>query len=169
MGNDGVMHFSQSLTYNAPAPAVYAMLIDPDFRNAVLTAQSGVNQEVVVRDVEPGLEVHLSQAQPTSGVPSFAKKFVGEQIRIDQQELWTSPLEANLNLTLPGNPGQLAGTIKLLDVNGATEQQIVGELTVPIPFLGSKLEALIADLLIKALLVEGRVGESWLLDNPLIG
>ena len=38
----------------------------------------------------PGMKVVVDQTQPAHGIPSFAKKFVGDEIQIVQRESWTN-------------------------------------------------------------------------------
>ena len=37
------------------------------------------------------MEVTIDQVQAADGIPSFAKKFVGDEINIVQAETWASP------------------------------------------------------------------------------
>ena len=41
-------------------------------------------------------------------MPSFAKKFVGDEIKIVQRETWTSATAADLHVSIPGKPGEHA-------------------------------------------------------------
>ena len=104
----------------------------------------------------------MEQRRPTRGVPSIAAKLVGEEIRILTSESWTDPRAARLEVSVPGRPGRLDGDIRLSAVDGRTVQTVTGEITVAIPLLGSRLEQLIAGVLIDALDVEQRVGRTWL-------
>ena len=70
---------SHDLTYDAPIEDVRAMLLDEEFRRTVATEQRALRSTVDIQ----GTKVHLETIQPAAGIPSFAKKFVGDEIVID--------------------------------------------------------------------------------------
>jgi hypothetical protein len=135
------------------------MLMTPAFREAVCDAQKDVLKREVSID---GTTVTIDQTQGADRIPGFAKKFVGSEIRILQEERWTSPTHGDVTVTIPGKPGQIAGTV---DVTGAGEgvtETVVLEINVSIPFVGGKIESLIGDKLKSSLTTENRVGRTWL-------
>ena len=151
------MRFQHTAAYDAPPAEVQAMLTDPAFREKVCVAVKSVDYSV---DVE-GSTVTVHHTQRVRKVPAFAAKLVGETIQIHQVEQWSTG-EAKLELTIPGKPGHLLGTI-LLTPNGAgTTYRVDGELKVSIPLVGGKLEGLIEKLLKMFLTREGEVGQKWL-------
>lgn len=160
----GMKKLTQDLTYDAPASAVAAMLADPAFREEVVEAQHVLRHDVkVTGDPAAGSgTVMVEQVQSATGLPSFARKFVGDEIEIVQDETWTSPTGADLHVSIPGKPGQMAGTIRLRESGGTTTETVEMEIRVSIPLVGGKIESLIADLLRKALKVENAVGRQYL-------
>jgi hypothetical protein len=156
------MEFDHQLVYPADATAVYAMLAEREFREQVCQAQGAAHCDIHVRDNGAGLEVIVEQRRPTHGVPGFAARFVGEEVRIRTTEVWTNPSTARLEVCVPGRPGRMEGGIRLTTQDGQTVQKVTGEITVAIPLLGSRLERLIAGVLVDALDVEHRVGRAWL-------
>lgn len=156
------MRFTHELVYDAPATDVHAMLADPAFRNAVLEAQHVLRHHVQIVPTDSGMEVTLEQTQAARGIPSFAQKFIGDEITIIQRELWTGPELADLFVSIPGKPGDASGRMRLAESGGRTKQEINLEIKVGIPLLGRKLEGLVADLLTKALKVENEVGRAHL-------
>ena len=100
--------------------------------------------------------------QPAAGIPSFAKKIVGDEIEILQREEWSSSTDATLDVSIPHKPGHLKGTITLRENGSGTVETVDAEIKVHIPMLGGKLEKLISDLLSSALRSEHRVGKAWL-------
>ena len=99
---------THELTYDAPLADVAAMLADPAFREQVCDDQHVLRHEVSVSgSAEDGdLEVTIDQVQAADGIPSFAKKFVGDEIVIVQTETWTSAHGADVELAIPGKPGE---------------------------------------------------------------
>ncbi len=150
------------LTYDAPVEAVTAMLADPAFREEVCRAQGCVRYDVSV-DVEGETKkVRIDQWQPTAGMPSFAKKIVGEETNIVQDEAWSSPTHGDIEVRIPGKPGDMSGTASIAASGGGTVETVTLTVKVNIPLVGGKLEGLIADLLLKALKAENRVGRDYL-------
>lgn len=148
---------SHDLTYDAPIEDVRAMLLDEEFRRTVATEQRALRSTVDIQ----GTKVHLETIQPAAGIPSFAKKFVGDEIVIDQRETWTGD-QADVHVTIPGKPGDMKGTATLKSVDGGTVETVDLEIKVSIPLVGGKIEGLIGDLLVKALKAENRAGRAWL-------
>ncbi|NUR08991.1 MAG: DUF2505 domain-containing protein [Nocardioidaceae bacterium] len=156
------MKFSHDMTYDAPPEAVRAMLADPAFREEVCDAMSAVRKEVRIDPDGDAMRVKVDQTQPAKGIPSFAKKFVGDEINIVQHEQWADGTAASLLVEIPGKPGQMKGSIALAGTGGGTTETVQGEIKVSIPLVGGKLEALIGDLLRSALKAEERVGRKYL-------
>jgi hypothetical protein len=148
----------KELGYDASPEEVVAMMTDTAFRERVLERMKVLRGTVTV---EQGV-VTLDQVQPAQGLPSFATKLVGDEIRILQVERWTSPTHADVDVTIPGKPGEMQGTIDLVASTGRTLEKVDMEITVRIPFVGGKIESLIGDMLSKALDTEHRAGQEWL-------
>jgi hypothetical protein len=159
----GAVRFTHELRYDAAPADVYAMLGDPAFREKACAAAGALRHDVSVIAEGDGMRVRIDQTQPATGIPSFAAKFVGEEIQIVQDERWSGPAAAEFSLEIPGKPGRCTGTITLAaDGSGGTVENVVGDLKVNIPLVGGKLEGLIADLLRAAMRSEEHVGRGWL-------
>ena len=150
------------LTYDAPMADVAAMLADPAFREEVCDEQRVLRRMVTIDPDEDGMEVTIDQVQAASGIPSFAKKFVGDEINIVQQETWHTATAGDIRVTIPGKPGEMKGTARLTESGGVTTETVDLDISVNIPLVGGKIEGLISDLLLKALKVENRVGRAYL-------
>jgi len=149
---------SRTLTYDAPRDAVSAMLLDPAFREAVLERQRVTRGSASL----DGDVMTIEQARSSDGVPSFAKKFVGDEIAIVQTETWSSPDRADIAITIPGKPGDVTGAARLTETDGQTVETVDLEVRVGIPLVGGKIESMIADILGVGLDVEHKVGVEWL-------
>jgi Protein of unknown function (DUF2505) len=159
------MRFAHELRYDAAPSDVHRMLADPAFRDQVCAAMQATRHEVSVDPAagDPtGLVVVVDQTQPARGIPSFARRFVGEEIRIVQRETWTGTSGASLAIEIPGKPGRLDGTVSLAGDGAGTLESVTGDVRVKVPLIGGKLESLVADLLRAALQTEERVGRRWL-------
>lgn len=150
------------MTYDASAAEVAAMLGDADFRRAVCDRLGVLRSQVDVTPDGAGKRVRIEQVQAAHGIPSFARKFVGDEITIVQEEDWGSPERADVTVTIPGKPGDMTGSATLTESGGTTTERVDLTVKVGIPLVGGKLEGLIGDLLLSALKTEEKVGREWL-------
>jgi hypothetical protein len=146
------------LTYDAAPAAVSEMMRDAAFRERVCTALKVVRATVTAKDDV----VTIEQTQASKSVPSFAKKFVGEEITIVQTETWKSPMAADVTVAIPGKPGEARGTTVLAETGDGTTVTVILDIKVGLPLVGGKIEGLIRDLLLKALQRENTTGRTWL-------
>jgi hypothetical protein len=154
--------FTHDLTYEAPLEAVDAMLSDPAFRERVCDAQGAIRKSVSMTEGDGGFVVVVDQVQTADGIPGFARKFVGDEINLVQTETWTDAENADVEVVIPGKPGEMTGTIRLSESGGVTTESLDMTIQVNIPLAGGKIEKLICDLLRKALLEENAVGRGYL-------
>jgi hypothetical protein len=150
------------LTYDAPAERVTAMLADQAFREEVCDFIGAVRHTVVIERVGEGVHVTVDQWLRTSGVPSFATKFVGDETNIVQREIWSTPLLGDISVTIPGKPGDMTGSARIAEAHGVTTETVSLTVKVGIPLIGGKLEDLISGLLLKSLKAENKVGRDYL-------
>jgi hypothetical protein len=154
---------SHTLTYPATTvDDVYAMLADPAYRKAVGDYQQVVDFACTITPSGEGMSVRLEEAHGTDRIPSFAQRLVGDEIRLVQEETWSSHQAADIHVTIPGKPGQMAGTTSLAQAGADVVQQIDLAVTVSIPLLGGKVEDLVAGFITRAFDAEHKVGTKWL-------
>lgn len=154
--------FTHELTYDAPVADVVAMLADPAFHEEVCRYQRCVRWDVSVDVTGESRTVTIEKWQPTKGMPSVAKKIVGDETNIVQRETWSSPTQGELSIEIPGKPGSMTGTASIAASGAGTVETVDLTVKVSIPIVGGKLEGLIADLLLKALQAENEVGRDYL-------
>jgi len=151
------------ITYDGATPEqVYAMLATPEFRERVCEYQRYPKRFVTITPNGTGMTVKVDQYRPADEVPSFAKKLVGDEINIVQDEVWTSPTSASLEVTIPGKPGEMKGSIAIAPSPTGTVETVKVEVKVNIPLIGGKIESFIAEILVRALRAETKVGRQWL-------
>lgn len=165
MRHDDDMRFEHRTTYDASAAAVYAMLIDQDFRQRVSERQGALRTHVTSVS-EPGdsAQIAVEQVLPAAGLPDIARKFIGNEITVRRSDRWEDARLARVDITIPDKPGSLAARLALTEQDSTTAVSIDGDLTVAIPFIGAKLEALVGDMFRRALDVEAEVARAWLAD-----
>ena len=156
------MKLRHEITYDAPASAVWEMLSDPAFREKSCDAMGVLDREIAIERTGDGMRVHIDQVQPTEGIPSFAKKFAGATTRAVQVEHWSDPTRATLEVTTPGKPSEIRGTLTLSEADGRTTETFDGEVKVKVPLIGGKLEGLMADLFRAGMDKEHTAGVAWL-------
>lgn len=151
------------MPYDAPVERVAEMLGDLAFRERVCQHQGALRHDASIETDGDTKKVRIQMVQPTSGVPSFAKKIVGDETTVVQEETWTSLVAADIGVTIPGKPGEMTGTAVLESTaDGGTVETVELVVKVRIPLVAGKLEGLIADLLLKALKAEHHVGRDYL-------
>jgi hypothetical protein len=156
------MKIRHQLTYAASPAEVHAMRADPAFRERVCEAMDTVSHEVTVDDSGDELTVRVDMVQHTQGVPSFAKKIVGDQTRVIQSETWPSVETGHIEVEIPGKPGYIRGTLSLTAEGEGSAYLFDGEAKINIPLVGGKLEGLIEKLFTEGMDTEQRVAASWL-------
>jgi hypothetical protein len=142
---------------------VRAMLADPAFRDAVCAYQHVEDSSVSIEEYDDGsMTVDLDRTYGTTLVPSFARKFVGATIDLVQREEWTSPTQASFDVSIPGKPGEMTGSAKLVQQGADAVETVTMDVRVAIPLIGGRLEDLVAGLLKDAFRAENKVGLKWL-------
>ena len=150
---------SQELVYpGATVDEVFAMLGDPAYRKAVADYQGVQDFSCSVEHPGSGMKVRLEQAHGTDRIPSFAKKLVGSEIRFIQEETWASPASGQYLVTIPGKPGDMKGTARLVQRGDDVVETVDLAVTVKMPLVGGKVEDLIAGFIGKAFAAENKVG-----------
>jgi hypothetical protein len=156
------MRIATDLRYAASPTEVFAMLLDPAFREAVMAAQHVVRSTITVSEQAGLTVVHLDQTQSTTKVPSFVRKLTGDEITVTQEERWTDPTHAEVTSSIPGAPGTVQGTNDLLADGAGTLMRVVREITVQVPLIGGKLATFVGSMHAKALEKEHATGQAWL-------
>ena len=152
----------KELTYDAPLEDVAAMLTDATFRERALERMKVLRGTATVESGPDGTVVTLDQVQSASSLPLFATKIVGDEIRIRQVETWRTPDRADIDVAIPGKPGEMRGTSTLTESGGRTTDRVDLEVTVRLPLVAGKIEGLVAEMLRKALDKEHETGVEWL-------
>jgi hypothetical protein len=154
---------SHTLTYPGTTVAdVFAMLGDPAYRKAVADYQRVQDFACDITPSGSGMTVRLEEAHGTDRIPSFAKKLVGDEIRFVQVETWSSPSSADIDVTIPGKPGEMDGGATLTQQGDDVVEQVELSVKVSIPLIGGRIEALVADFVDQAYAAENKVGLKWL-------
>ena len=141
------MRFRKEIELPGSLEEARAVLDDPDFRDEVARAAGADEVDVLVEEYDDGSVVStVDTVQSTSQMPGLAQKFLGSELRIHQVENWETLDSASLLVEIPGQPGQVIGTITLIE-GDVTVQRVEADITARIPLLGGKVEKLIGQIL----------------------
>lgn len=160
--------YHHSMTYDAPAPQVYAILIDPEFQAQRCQAGDPVHAE---SSVEPGdgdgatiKVLRRMRIDP----PGLIAKFVGNELTVDEVQAWRDAggslavRDGTLTVKVPGQPAEVNGSLRLDETNGTTTVTIEADIKVSVPLVGGKVESYIAGILDKLLTKDAELGQAWL-------
>ena len=156
-----VMLLRHEISYAAPLADVFAMLSDPDFRQASATAMGVISADVVITPNDEGISVRIDQVQPTEGVPSFAKKFAGDSARAITTQVWSGST-ASYQVETPGKPTGIKGTASVTASGTGSVLLYDLEVKASVPLIGGKLEKLMVELTTEGFDKEQTVGAAWL-------
>lgn len=156
------LKFRKEIQFPGTVEQVRALLVDPDFRNAVAAQAGSKGADTVVQETSRGTLLRTESRAPSEEFPAFARPFLGDELVIRQEEHWVSPDRAELDVTVPGKPGGMKGTLTLSPSAGGTVQTTEAEIKVNIPLIGGKVETLLGRVLGHLLKLQGRLGADWL-------
>lgn len=155
------MRLTRDFTYDAPVGQVLAMLRYPDFWDRVAQATGALSSSTEVTTTGDVVAVVTEQEQRVVGVPSFAKKFVGESTRAIIRQTWRGDV-ADYVVDTPGTPVSINGKARVAEKSGRTVLSYDLDVKCGVPLVGGKLEKLVGDLTGEGFDKEYAVGVAWL-------
>ena len=153
--------YQHTMTWDAPAAAVYAMITDPAFQEQRSQAGNPIRAESAVAPTGSGATVSVFR-QMSNDPPGFIKNFVGDSIGIQETQTWTSPTTATLLVEILKQPGDVKGTVRLSESGASTVVTVDAEIAVKVPLVGGKVEGYVAGILDKLLTKDEEIGRTWL-------
>jgi hypothetical protein len=150
------------------AKTVYTTLVDPAYLDARLAALGGQHAQLAERTVEPDgrATVKLRHGVAGENLPPAVRTLLGGDLMIDRAETWR-PLESGgysgtVSVTIPAMPGEMGGTQRLSDAGTGSELIVDGSVSIPIPFVGGKIEETVVGQITKLLDAEHAFTQDWL-------
>jgi Protein of unknown function (DUF2505) len=166
------MRLSTEIDYpGADTSAVFAMVSDRGFREAVCAATGALEYDVDVALDDDGTGgITVTRTHPAE-VPDFVKKFVGQTLTLVQSETWGPPRAdggrtADLVISVKGQPASMKGSVTLETTDSGSRELIDGDLLVSVPFIGKKIEPELAKAIVAAAAKEQQTGRTWLTRSP---
>ncbi|MDA3628046.1 DUF2505 domain-containing protein [Saccharopolyspora sp. WRP15-2] len=153
-----------------PAVRLYEALIDIDYLNDRLEELGGANAELVKHLAsDGGAQFQIRHSVSADSLPSVARTVVGGDLTIDRSESWRREEDGHytgeIAAEIAGAPCTITGSMWLRDVAGeasTSEFVVSGSVRVNVPFVGGKIEDLVADQVQKFLSAEERFTTEWL-------
>jgi len=160
------MKFHKEFRFEAPLADVYAMLGDTAFREKVASEAGADSYHVsVTPNGSDGFASVVETQQSSEDLPGIARKYLGDEYTIRQEETWANPDEGALDVTIPGASGVIGGVVSLAAAGEATVQTYDLDIDVHMPLFGRKVEKLVGQVIGNLLKLQGRVGNDWLSGN----
>ena len=155
-----------------PAGRVYEALVDIDYLKARLHELGGTHTELVEhRMTEDGVHFEVRQGVRAESLPSVMRTVFGGDLLIDRSETWRFAEEGHYTgevaAAIPGMPGSITGSMWLRDLASPSESQVSelvveGRVRVNVPFVGGKIEDVVADQVQQLLAAEEQFTAEWL-------
>jgi len=158
--------FSFDQAFAADPATVLAMLRDPAYvqHKAERTGGSDVSVEVTANGAG-GFTVTCNRVLPAE-VPSYAKSFVGDTITITEVQVWAEPApdgSASATGTVDFHaPVSYVGTVELAPSETGSVARNRGEFKASVPFVGGKVERMVAEQTQRYLSKEIEIAAEWL-------
>ena len=142
------MKLKETYTYPAGVEAVFALISDDAFRTKSAEDSHGRDVSTAVEQDGDETVVTLQRTQPAD-LPDFVKKFVGDAVKVKQVERWHAPAAdgtrtATISMKVSGQPAGFKGTVTLQASGTGADFIIAGDVKVDVPFIGKKIEPVIA-------------------------
>lgn len=153
------MQISATHDFPQPVDAAFAMLLDPEFLDAVCAATDPVEYWVFSEGLHTG-------ARRVMRSHSSIQKFTGPTLTVTDEIQWDTDPSGQTrtgaaSVTVEGMPVRLAGRVSLAPRNSGSALVYTGDLKVSIPLVGPSLERQAAPLLLEALAVQAQVAQTW--------
>ena len=133
----------------ADPAAAYRLLTDPDYVREVAAATGGTDIDVSVTATDEGGATVVARRSVPAEVPSYAKSLVGDSIRLDETRVLgpasaDGSREGTLSIDFGTAPASVAGTLRLAASGAGTGIDIELTIKASVPFVGGKIEKLVA-------------------------
>jgi carbon monoxide dehydrogenase subunit G len=140
----------------ADPAAAYGMLTDPEYVRDVAAATGGTDIEVSATPSDDGGATVVSRRSVPADVPSYARSLVGDSIRVDETRVLgpaadDGSREGTISIDFGGAPASVAGTLRLAASGAGTGLDVELTIKASVPFVGGKIEKLVAEQIHAAL------------------
>ena len=166
------MRITETVVHPADPSRTFVMLCDPVYQELRCKRSGALDQTVTVETDGGATVVTTRRHVPSTGVPDFARAFVGQQILLVETVRWgdadaDGEREGAMSLDLPGLPISFTGGVHLRVGSrpGTTDHVVDGDLEAKVPFMKQRIESAIAPHVSKIVQVEEQIAKEWLATN----
>ena len=162
------MAFSAQQSIPHPPAAVAAALASEEFHRSVVEQLGGSLVSFRAEGTPEGpMTVTTVRTAPTDRVPEKARKFVGDNLQIEQVERWNEPAAdgsrtGTTTITVPSAKATADGSLRLTAAGEGSQFSVDGTLVCRIPLVGSKLAAKAEPMVGKVVTRQARELQAWL-------
>jgi hypothetical protein len=163
---------ARSLEYRATSPHaaddVYAVMVDPDYLRARLEHMGGPGARLLSHEAGPdGARYAVRHGLSGADLPPFVAAFLSGDVVIERTETLRREREGHyagdVSVLIRGTPATASGWMRLADLAaGGSEFRVHADVTVQVPLLGSRIEAIVAEQVEKLLDAETAYTLDWL-------
>lgn len=149
------------------ADDVAAVMLDEEYLRARLTQLGGPGAKLLAHEAtDPGGQYTIRHGVDQAALPSVVSSLVSgnlviqrtESLRREAPGRWAG----DVDVAIPGTPASAVGSIRLHDTGSGSELHVQADVTVKVPFLGGKIEAVIAEQVQQLLAAETAFTLEWL-------
>jgi hypothetical protein len=138
------------------------MLCDPDYVRSVAAATGGSDIEVSVTAGDDGGATIVSARSLPAEVPSYARGFVGDRIALTETRVLgpagpDGSRDGSVVVSFGSAPATVEGTLRLAAEGSGSVIEVAMNVVASVPFIGGKIERMIADQIGAALTKEEQV------------
>lgn len=155
-------------TSQYPADEVYATMVDKEYLTARLEAMGGQGARLLEHRADAeSARYSLRHGLSAADLPPFVATFLPGDIVIERTETLRREepgrYSGDVSVLIRGTPATASGWIRLGDrATGGSGLHVHADITVQVPFIGSKIEAIIADQIEKLTDAETSFTFDWL-------
>lgn len=149
------MKITRDATLPAGPDEVFALVATQEYQQAKVETQApGSTAEVSERG--DTLVVRSQRSLPTREMPSAVGAIVGETLQIVEQQTWgpagaDGSRRADVDVTVPGLPLTMRGTIDLTPRGEGAHLAVHGDLTCTLPLVGRKIAEAAQPLILQSI------------------
>jgi hypothetical protein len=149
------------------ADDVAAVMLDEEYLRARLTQLGGPGAKLLAHEATgEGGRYTIRHGVDEAALPSIVSSLVTGNLVIQRTESLRREApgryRGDVDVQIPGTPASAAGSLELHDTAAGSELLVRADVTVKIPFLGGKIETVIADQVQQLLAAETAFTLEWL-------
>ncbi|MEZ5117119.1 MAG: DUF2505 domain-containing protein [Candidatus Nanopelagicales bacterium] len=159
--------FTWTQRFDAAPDTVFAMLSDADYVTAKGRATGALEVEAHVDAGEDGGAQIVSRRVMPANLPSFVRRFVGDQLELTETQRWSPPdadgaRSATFDIDFGSQPLAFSGTLRLAPDGDESSVHTQGRISASVPLVGRKVEGVAQHWTERFLAKEEQFAATWL-------